>query len=249
LHVRGTYMAARYDRLDALRGAAMLWMTLFHLCFDLSYFGWWRQDFRGDAFWTLQRTGIVALFLWCAGMGQALAWHAQLPNRRFLARWCQIACCAALVSAGSYVLFPRSFIYFGVLHGMAVMLLLVRPLRGAGKYLWGLGLLALLSPWGAAWLLSGPLSNWAAIFNSRVLNGLGWITRKPDTEDYVPIFPWLGVLCWGLACGIWVLRHRPAWLTGPLWRGAQPLAILGRYSLGYYMLHQPVMLGILWLLK
>jgi len=240
-------MTARYDRLDALRGAAMLWMTLFHLCFDLSYFGWWRQDFRGDIFWTLQRTGIVALFLWCAGVGQALAWHAQLPVRRFLMRWCQIAGCAALVSVGSYVLFPRSFIYFGVLHGMAVMLLLLRPLRGAGQCLWWVGGLALLSPWGATWLLSGPLSDYAEVFNSHMLNGLGWVTRKPDTEDYVPIFPWLGVLCWGMACGTWVLQHRPTWLAGPLWRGAQPLAILGRYSLGYYMLHQPVMLGILWL--
>jgi len=240
-------MAVRYDRLDALRGIAMLWMTLFHLCFDLSYFGWWPQNFRGDAFWTVQRTVIVSLFLLCAGIGQAVAWH--FHSTRFAKRWCQITICAALVSIGSYIFFPRSFIYFGVLHGMAVMLLLIRPMKRAGRCLGGIGLLALLSPWVAAWLLSGPLFVYADIFNSRALNWLGWITHKPDTEDYVPLFPWFGILCWGVFCGQWLLAHQPAWLAGSLWRGAQPVATLGRYSLAYYMLHQPVLLGMLVLFR
>jgi len=238
-------MATRYDRLDAMRGIAMLWMTLFHLCFDLSYFSWWPQDFRSDSFWTVQRTFIVSLFLWCAGCGQAAAWHARASTQRFAMRWCQIALCAALVSIGSFILFPRSFIHFGILHGMAVMLLLIRPLRATGQILWWAGLLALISPQAAAWLLTGPLSAYAEVVNSRALNWLGWVTRKPYTEDYVPLFPWFGVLCWGAASGQWLLTKRPAWLTKPLGKGTQPLAILGRYSLRYYMLHQPVMLGIM----
>ena len=56
--------AARHDRLDALRGLAMVWMTVFHFCFDLNHFGHIRQDFYGDPFWTWQRTAIVSLFLW-----------------------------------------------------------------------------------------------------------------------------------------------------------------------------------------
>ena len=31
---------ARWPRLDALRGAAIVWMALFHLAFDLNHFGW-----------------------------------------------------------------------------------------------------------------------------------------------------------------------------------------------------------------
>jgi len=238
-------MATRYERLDALRGIAMLWMTLFHLCFDLSYFGWWPQDFRTDSFWTIQRNLIVSLFLFCAGCGQAAAWHARANTQRFTMRWCQIVACAALVSIGSFILFPRSFIYFGILHGMAVMLLLIRPLRRTGQILWWLGLLALLSPKAADWLLTGPLSAYADVFNGRALNWLGWVTRKPYTEDYVPLFPWFGLLCWGVASGQWLLARRPAWLAKPLGKGVQPLATLGRYSLSYYMLHQPVMLGIM----
>ena len=31
---------SRFDSIDALRGVAILWMTVFHLCFDLSHFGY-----------------------------------------------------------------------------------------------------------------------------------------------------------------------------------------------------------------
>ena len=247
-----TALRGRFDRLDALRGLAMVWMTLFHFSFDLSYLGYWPQDFHADPLWTLQRTAIVSLFLFCAGLGQAVALQQGQGRARFARRWAQIAACALLVSIGSWWVFPRSFIYFGVLHGMAVMLLLARATAGWGRGLWLAGALALLLPWLAHWALSGPLAQWAELFNARSLNWLGLVSRKPFTEDYVPVLPWLGVLWWGLAAGRWLLKRRPHWLQGALAQGLQPLAWLGRWSLSYYLLHQPLLLGALlaggWLL-
>ena len=115
----------RLDGLDALRGAAVLWMTAYRLAFDLDHFGLWPQDFRGDPFWTVQRACIVGLFLFCAGLSQAVALRQGLGWPRFWRRWAQVAGCALLVTAGSWLLFPRSFIYFGVLHGLAVMLVVM----------------------------------------------------------------------------------------------------------------------------
>ena len=223
----------------------MLWMTAFHFCFDLSHLGYWPQDFRADPVWTGQRTAIVSLFLFCAGLGQAVALQQGQGWARFGRRWAQIAGCALLVSAGSWFMFPHSFIYFGVLHGMAVMLLLARGSAGWGRWLWLAGGVALLLPWGAQWALSGPLADWAVYFNARWLNWLGLVSRKPFTEDYVPLLPWLGVLWWGLAAGQWLLSHQPQWLQGDVPKWLQPLAALGRWSLSYYLLHQPVLLGAL----
>jgi uncharacterized membrane protein len=235
----------RFDSVDALRGLAMVWMTVFHFCFDLSHFGLWPQNFLGDPFWTWQRSAIVSLFVFCAGLGQAMALHQGQGWGRFRRRWLQIGAGALLVSAGSYLMFPRSFIYFGVLHGMAVMLLLLRPLAGSGAWLWPLGALALGLPWGAEQLLNGPWAMAAPWFDSRLLNGLGLISHKPFTEDYVPVLPWLGVMCWGLAAGQWLLRRHPLRLAQPLGGVGRRLALLGRWSLSYYLLHQPVLLGLL----
>ena len=113
------------------------------------------------------------------------------------------------------------------------------------SYLWLAGGVALLLPWAAQWALSGPLAQWAVYFNARWLNWLGLVSRKPFTEDYVPVLPWLGVLWWGLAAGQWLLIRRPQWLQGAVPSLLQPLAVLGRWSLSYYLLHQPVLLGAL----
>jgi uncharacterized membrane protein len=65
------------------------------------------------------------------------------------------------------------------------------------------------------------------------------------TEDYVPVLPWLGVMLWGYALARW----RPAWLAGGIVPGLSPLAVLGRWSLSFYMLHQPLLIGGLWLFR
>ena len=234
----------RYDAVDALRGLAVVWMTVFHFGFDLSHFGLWSQNFRLDPFWTTQRTVIVSLFLFCAGLGQAIAWHQGQSWMRFGRRWAQIAGCALLVSAGSLVMFPQSYIYFGVLHGMAVMLLIARCTAGWGQRLWLTGLVALALPSLAHHLLTGPWVDAAPWFDGRGVNWLGLISRKPFTEDYVPILPWLGILWWGLAAGRWLVTRKSSWMSWPLPAAFKPLAVLGRWSLSYYMLHQPLLIGL-----
>ena len=228
-------MPVRHDRLDACRGVAIVWMALFHFSFDLNHFGLAQppQNFYADPLWTGQRSAIVTLFLLCAGMGQAVAHEAGQAWPRFWRRWAQVAICALLVSAGSALMFPRSWISFGVLHGIAVMLILARlaaPLRWA---LWPLGAVCLALP---LWLQHSA-------FDSRWLNWLGLVTRKPVTEDFVPVLPWLGVMLWGLAAGLWLIAHRPQWIAGALPMTMRPLALLGRWSLGFYMLHQPIFIG------
>ena len=111
----------RIEAVDALRGFALVWMAVFHGCFDLSNAGLLSANFYADSFWTWQRSCILSLFLLCAGAGQALAFHKGQNWRRFGVRWLQIVGCAALVSVGSALMFPQSFIYFGVLHGLSLI--------------------------------------------------------------------------------------------------------------------------------
>ena len=232
--------ATRFGRLDALRGVAMVWMATYHFAYDLNFFRLARIRLSTDPVWTVQRTCIVGLFLFCAGAGQAIALRhtprAPLGERfdaRFRRRWAQVAGCALLVSAVSYTMFPRTFISFGVLHAVAAMLIVVRLTAGAGLALWVLGLAALLLPH----LVASPF------FDSRWTNWVGFTTHRPPTMDYVPLLPWIGAMWWGVAAAGWALRHRPGWLAGPLPALLAPLAARGRWPLTFYTLHQPLLMG------
>jgi uncharacterized membrane protein len=227
----------RHERIDLLRGAAIVWMAAFHFCFDLNLYGLIRprQIFTVDALWTVQRGCIVSLFLFCAGISQALALAADAGWPHFWRRWAQVAGCALLVSLGSRWMFPGSWISFGVLHGIAVMLVACRLAAPLRRGLWPLGALAMALPLAVA----------LPLFDGRWTNWVGLVTHKPVTEDWVPVLPWLGVMLWGLAAGQWLLRWHRSLLAGPVPAGLRPLAALGRWSLTFYMLHQPLLIGML----
>lgn len=238
--------AVRLDRIDVLRAVAMLWMTAFHFCFDLDHFGLIAQDFHHDPFWTWQRSAIVSLFLFTAGLSQAVALHQGQGWPRFWRRWAQVAGVALLVSAGSALMFPKTFIYFGVLHGIAVMLIVVRLTAGWGVWLWPLGALAVAAKFVAPLAIAAVPA--LDILNTPGPNVLGFVSRLPVTEDYVPLLPWLGLMWWGVAAGRWALAHQPHWLgaaDAPATGARKALAVLGRWSLSYYLLHQPALIGLL----
>jgi uncharacterized membrane protein len=267
----------RLGQLDALRGGAMVWMTIYHFCFDLNHFGWIRQDFYNDPFWTWQRTAIVSLFLFCAGWSQAATSFKSAPvsgaktaSSEWLMfswrRWFQIAACAGVVSVSSYVMYPKSFIYFGVLHAVCVMLLLLWGLRAVCVYacvytgkVWGrpeLGLVGLPVFTGLACL--ALFMHPPVILNAPPWNILGLISQKPITEDYVPLLPWFALVCFGFAYGQWrrarlfSIEKKGLDVSLNITSSPQVLSLLsklGRYSLSYYMLHQPVLIGVLYLLN
>jgi uncharacterized membrane protein len=222
--------------IDALRGTAIVAMIAYHFSFDLTVFGLSGADFYRDPFWVGARGIIVTSFLLLVGISLVLAYRAGVPAPHFWRRWATIAGAALLVSAGSYLLFPRSFIYFGILHGIAASLLLARPLVPYPFLALALGI--------AAVVVGNTVAH--PFFDAPLPSIVGLATRKPPTEDYVPLLPWFGVVLAGIALGHGLARGGFRALA-PLERAPRWLAWLGRHSLAVYLVHQPVLLGALWL--
>jgi uncharacterized membrane protein len=232
----------RLPIVDVFRGFAVAQMIVYHFIYDLNYFGWLHLRMLVEHPWVGWRTAIVTQFLLLVGISLALRTTFKPDLRDFWRRWAQIALAAALVSVGSALVFPERYIWFGILHFVAAALLIVRPLVRFGRW----NLLPGLAALAVGWLVSSPT------FDEPPLAVLGFVAHLPRTEDYVPLFPWLGVVLIGVALGAEWRRHAwrvPASLGRLNDSPPRLLVFLGSWALTVYLLHQPIMMGALALLR
>lgn len=238
--------AARLQIVDAARGCAIAQMVAYHFCYDLHYFGWIHLELTSDPAWIAWRSAIVTQFLFLVGVSLSLRGAAAgrtPPAPPLLTRrWWQIAACAALVSAGSALLFGPRWIWFGVLHFVALVQLLVWPLPGRAAVKLVLGGAALALGLGVQLNAFAPDS----------LSWIGFSPVKPRTEDFVPLLPWLGVVLLGNGAGQWWQASAGAGaqrLRAFTARRSRWLLDIGRWPLTIYMVHQPLLMGILYVLR
>lgn len=233
---------ARLQSVDLLRGLAIALMIAFHFSYDLAHFGFARFDFYHDPFWLHARTLILSTFLLTAGVSLTLATRSGVRWRPYLRRLGWIAGCAALISLASHLMFGPRWIFFGVLHFIAAASVIGLPFVRAPRLALAAGLALLV------------LGNTVAhpLFDRPALQWIGLMTHKPPTEDYVPLLPWFGVVLVGVFLGDRLWARAPSARLAR-WRSDRPparlLALAGRHSLLIYMLHQPLLIGTLWLVK
>ncbi|PWB89142.1 hypothetical protein C5688_17210 [Methylocystis sp. MitZ-2018] len=245
----------RWQALDAARGLAVLAMVVFHVIWDLAHFGYAPANLPWSAPVKIFGHSIAFAFLFIAGVALVLANRDSMRWPAFWRRFAIIAAAAALVTAGTYALFPTSYVFFGILHCIAVASLIAVPF--------------LFAPWpaafacGAFFLLGGEFFASSA-FNADWLQWIGLSTSEPMTQDWRPLFPWAGALLLGVAAGRATLSLRervdakhpgeglaprsgkpltPALRADPLPMG-EGLNFLGRHSLLIYLAHQPALFAL-----
>lgn len=230
----------RWDVIDVARGLAIAAMIIYHFSWDLSFLKLIETNILQVPAWRWFARGIAGSFLFLAGIGLALA-HAQGFRRiPFLKRLMKVGGAALAVTLVTFFAFPESYIFFGILHCIAVSSVLALPfLRVPPALSFAAALFFLIAPS----LFTSPA------LDAPYLDWLGLGAADPVTNDYVPLFPWFGVVLGGVAAGK-LLLPRVGTMSLARWQARGALSRLlvwaGRKSLPIYLTHQIVLLGILY---
>lgn len=229
----------RLALIDVARTVALLGMAVFHFAFDLELFGWLEPGTTVTGGWAVFARLVAGSFLFLSGVSLVLAHGAAIRWPGVWRRLGKLVAAAALVSLGTYVAFPQAFVFFGILHSIALCSLIgLALIRLPGVVFLALAVAVVVVDQTIA----------LEALNSRWLAWTGLNAVNPWAVDFVPVFPWLGAVLAGMgaaklaaAAGLW--ERARAVEAGPWLRR---LAWPGRHSLVIYLVHQPVLIGLVW---
>lgn len=238
----------RFWEIDVLRGLAILMMVTYHLIFDLTYFGIFSFNVSSGIWWWFARiTAFIFLFL--VGISLTLSYtRVELmgPQKekkslfpKYLKRGVKIFSLGLLITLATWIFIPVDFIVFGVLHFIGIAIILEYPFLKK-KYL---NLI-----FGIIFIVCGLVLAQFTVSYPWLL----WLGLKPAefvTVDYFPLLPWLGVVSLGLFAGKILYPnykrrfHLPDLSKNPF---TEIFSFLGRHSLLIYLIHQPILILILY---
>ncbi|MGN6775779.1 DUF1624 domain-containing protein [Rhizobium sp.] len=238
----------RIGILDTARGVALLAMASYHCTWDFEFFGYLDSGTAETGWLKLYARVIASTFLFLAGFSLVLANTPEIRWRSYWRRLGMIVAAAAAISLVTFIGMLDEWIFFGILHSIAAASLI--------------GLLFLRLPAFATLLVAivlavgivvdnliAPLSLHSPFFDAPWLWWVGLSENIQRSNDYVPLFPWLTPFLFGL--GTAQLATSLGWLKslakfGP---GRNLIARAGRHSLIFYLVHQPVLFGLVYLLS
>ncbi|SFB08096.1 Uncharacterized membrane protein [Poseidonocella pacifica] len=217
--------------MDLARALALLGMVLFHTVYDLALFGLIDPLTPRLAHWRLLSIITAGSFLLISGISLTLSHGSGIRWGPFWRRFCKISAAALAITVATWLYAPGQFVYFGILHAIAASSLLALLFLRAP--IWTTLSAALV-------VLTAP-QLWGAVHTQTWLMWLGFHTAPRAAMDYEPMLPWAG---WCLL-GVALARMHPLSKTPPAPGWTRPALWAGRHSLIIYLIHQPVLLGLI----
>ena len=215
-------------------------MAIYHFAWDLEFFGYADPGMTAQGGWKLFARCIASSFLFLVGVSLFLGHGKGIRWRSFLSRLAMVTGAALAISAITYLAVPGGFIFFGILHQIALASVL------------GLAFLRLpaaMTLVAAVAVIAAPHFLRSPLFDHPALWWVGLSSANPHSNDYVPLFPWFGAVLAGIAAArisdAIGLFGRLAGSAPGNW--ARPLVFAGRHSLAFYLVHQPLLIACLWL--
>jgi len=239
----------RLNLLDEIRGITLISMILFHAMWDLVFmFGIKCDWYLSDASYVWQQS-ICYTFILLSGFCFSL-------GKNKYRRGAIVFGAGFIISIVTELFMPQNRVRFGVLTllgscmllfaltekflkkipplvGLFISLFLFILTRGVGDGYLGFESMELIS-------LPKTLYE-----HGELMTYLGFPYRGFYSTDYFPILPW--VFLFGVGYFLYQIFRKKQWITlcEKGFPFGKPLRFIGKYSLIIYMLHQPIIYGIL----
>ncbi|MEN6565844.1 MAG: heparan-alpha-glucosaminide N-acetyltransferase [Veillonellales bacterium] len=217
----------RIWEIDFARGLAILLMILFHLIVDLKDFYGFPLEYL-SGFWYFEGKLSAILFIFLAGISCVL-------SKRTLTHGLKIFSWGMVLTIITYYYNPYTFIRFGILHLIGSSILSYKLLNGLSS--------ANLLVSSLIVLFAGNKISAIGISTGCLLP-LGLTPPGFQAMDYYPLLPWYGVFLLGVVTGRRFYANRSSLL--PFFLHPAIITVPGRYSLLIYLIHQPLLLIILY---
>lgn len=232
----------RFYELDLLRGAAIILMVVIHALHTLNFFGNYNYALNTGYWLYLSKAG-ASIFIILAGISLTLSSARAKTGtfKRFLKRGIIIFSWGLIITLITRIALGERFVVFGILHFIGLSIILAYPFLPFARLNLLLGVIIIL--------ISFPLSE-ITLQTPWFL----WLGFRPSgfySIDYFPLFPWFGLFLIGIFLGNTFYPKAQRKFAIPEISKSLPmelLCLMGRNSLAIYLLHQPILIVILFLL-
>ena len=226
---------SRIWELDALRGVCIACVIVVHFLFDLSFFG--GLDLTLPAWYVFLQEYGGAIFVVLSGVCVTL-------GSKSVRRGLIVFTCGMLITAVTYGMYRLGMsgadvvVKFGVLHLLGVCMLVYPAFKKLPP--------AALAVLGLLIAVTGYAIR-GVVVPQHWLFPLGLTYEGFTSSDYFPLFPQLGYFLIGAAIGKTAYRVKRTLLPGSfqITGIARFFCWCGRQSLFIYLLHQPIVYGLL----
>lgn len=246
--------------LDILRGVLIIYVVYYHFMYDLNDILSHEIPYLYSRWFSAIRNVMSGSLIFISGISCNL-------SRNNLKRGIRTVIIALLLTLVTRAVMPSQTILFGILHLLGTMMLLYGIAELILKKRKPEGEAYKAGKMGRRILLSAVFLFLYAFFYNVYYGFLGiggWRVRLPGwmygslpmyivgfqgpffSADYYPLLPW-GMLFLAGAMAGYIFRKKdlPPWLYQ---NRCRPLAFLGRHTMAVYIIHQPLLFGIFFLI-
>ena len=237
----------RCHTLDTIRGIALISMIIYHTCFDIVYF--FTEHSVPSGLYVIWQQTICWTFI---GVSGAALNYSKHPIRRSLI----VLLAGYILTLGTYIFMREETIIFGVLQCIGYSMLIIgllkkpldkiNPIVGFIIFFILFGFTKNIADYRTLGFFSLKLINVPDAWYTINLYPLGLPKLGFTSGDYFPLVPWLFLM---LACYyLWKLiiekvnNKKVFNIKIPL------ITLLGENTLLIYIIHQPIIYGILYLI-